>query len=206
MSAVDTFNKAQRAVPPWSLYIVGVIPAVWLVWLALTGGLSVEPIKELEHRLGELALQMVIAGLAITPLRWYLGVNLIRFRRALGLVTYFYIVLHLLVWLFLDVQILGEIWADILKRPYITVGMLGFVLMTPLAMTSNNWSVRRMGPNWRKLHKLVYGAAILGGVHYMMLAKGFQIEPLVYLSIIALLLILRVLPRKAAQAPVARRA
>ena len=108
------------------------LPPVWFLWLAATGGLGVEPIKALEHKLGELALQILIATLAVRPLREWTGVNLLKHRRALGVVTFAYVFLHLLVWLLLDVQILSEIWADIIKRPYITVGMVAFVLMLPM--------------------------------------------------------------------------
>ena len=127
----------------------------------------------------------------MTPLRRYLGLNLMKFRRAIGLLTFYYIVCHLLVWAILDVQIVSEMWADIIKRPYITIGMAAFVLMLPLAITSNNWSVRQLGRKWRSLHKLVYAAAVLGGLHFVMLAKGFQIEPLIYLGVILGLLALR---------------
>lgn len=150
----------------------------------------------MEHALGERGLQLLILGLAITPLRRHAGLNLLKFRRAIGLLTFFYILLHLLVWLVLDVQILSQIWADILKRPYITIGMAGFVVMLPLAATSNNLSVRRLGRRWQKLHKATYAVAILGAVHYVMLAKGFQIEPLVYLCVVLLLLGLRLRPRR----------
>ena len=142
-----------------------------------------------------MALQFLIAGLAVTPLRRYLGINLLKFRRAIGLIAFYYVTLHLLVWLFLDVQILSQIVADILKRPYITIGMLGFALMVPLAITSNNWSVRKLGAAWRRLHTLVYGAAVLGALHFVMLSKGFQIEPLIYLGAVIALLALR-LPGK----------
>ena len=193
MTLVQRINRVVSKLPAWPLYIVGAIPPVWFLWLGLTGGLGVEPIKALEHRLGELALQLFVAVLAITPLRDWIGVNLIRFRRALGLLTFFYVFLHLLVWLVLDVQVLSQIWADILKRPYITIGMLAFVLMLPLAVTSNNLSIRRLGPKrWRQLHKLTYAAGILGAVHFVMVAKGFQIEPLVYLGLVVGLLAARV--------------
>lgn len=193
MTAIaQSINQAQRRVPTWPFYAVfGVIPFWWL-YLGLTGGLGVEPIEVLEHRLGELGLQVLIASLAVTPLRVYLGINLIRFRRMLGLVTFYYITLHLLVWLVLDVQILGQIWADIVKRPYITVGMAAFLLMIPLAATSNGFAIRRLGPvRWRWLHRAVYGAAILGALHFVMLVKGWQIEPLLYLGAILFLLVLR---------------
>lgn len=191
MTLAQTINGALRKLPVWPIYVVGALPPVWYFYLGLTGGLGVEPIKEFEHRLGILGLQMLIAVLAVTPLRNLTNISLIRFRRAMGLLTFYYIAAHLAVWLFLDVQIAAQIWADIVKRPYITIGMAGFVLMLPLAITSNNLSVRKLGPRWRKLHKLVYPVALLGAVHFVMLRKGWQVEPLLYLAGIALLLVLR---------------
>lgn len=188
----QTLNGALRRVPTWPVYLIGALPPFWYLYLGFTGGLGVEPITELEHRLGLLGLQMLIAVLAVTPLRRFTGISLIKFRRALGLLAFYYIACHLLVWLVLDVQILSQIWADIAKRPYITIGMAGFVLLLPLAATSNNWSIRRMGPmGWKRLHQLSYAAAILGSVHYVMLVKGWQIEPLLYLGAILLLLLAR---------------
>ncbi|MEY8827378.1 protein-methionine-sulfoxide reductase heme-binding subunit MsrQ [Sedimentitalea sp. XS_ASV28] len=189
----DRANRAARRVPVWMVYALGLLPPVYLFWLAATGGLGAEPVKTFEQELGELALQFLIIGLAMTPLRRFTGLNLLRFRRAIGLLTFYYVVCHLLVWLLLDVQIVSEIWADITKRPYITIGMTAFLLMIPLALTSNNWSVRRMGPAWRRLHRLVYAIAALGALHFVMLSKGFQFEPLIYLAVVFFLLFLRVL-------------
>jgi len=202
MTATQKINVALGRVPAWSLYVLSVVPPAWLLYLGLTGGLGVEPIKELEHKLGELALQLFIVTLAVRPLRDWTGVSLLKQRRALGLITFFYVALHLLVWLVLDVGILSEIWADIVKRPYITVGLAAFLLMIPLAITSNNRSLRKMGPKrWRNWHRLTYPAAVLGALHYVMLAKGFQIEPLVYLFVTVLLLAARFkLPQKTAVA------
>lgn len=201
MTPLQRVNQALGRVPPWLVYSVAVIPPVWLLYQGLTGGLGVEPIKELEHRLGELALQLLIATLAIRPLREWTGVNLLKQRRALGVITFFYVLLHLLVWLFLDVQFLDQIWADIVKRPYITVGMAAFLLMIPLALTSNNLSLRKLGPKrWRRLHRLMYAVVVLGALHFVMLAKGFQIEPLVYLALVLVLLALR-LPRFERRSP-----
>lgn len=188
---IDQINRGLRVCPTWALYLVGAIYPAWLLYNGLTGGLGVDPVKVLEHEMGERALQLLIVGLAVTPLRRFTGLNLIKFRRALGVLTFVYALLHLLVWLILDVQILSQVWADILKRPYITIGMGAFLVMVPLAITSNNWSVRKLGPRWRKLHKAVYAVALLGGVHYVMVAKGFQIEPLVYLAVIIALLFAR---------------
>lgn len=202
MSPLQSINRALGRVPPWLVYVISVVPPAWFLCLGMTGGLGVEPIKELEHRLGELALQIFIVTLALRPLREWTGVNLLKLRRALGLITFYYVFLHLLVWLFLDVGILSEIWADIVKRPYITVGMAAFTLMIPLAITSNNLSLRKMGPKrWRGWHRLTYPAAVLAALHYVMLAKGFQIEPLVYLGTVLFLLAARLsIPRKAATA------
>lgn len=189
---IGQMNAKLRHVPTWLLYLLAVLPPVWLFWLAVSGDLGLDPVKALEHRMGELGLQVLIAGLAVTPLRRFTGLSLIRFRRAIGLIGFFYILLHLLVWLVLDVQILAQIWTDILKRPYITIGMTGFVLMVPLAATSNNWSLRKMGAGaWRRLHRLVYGAVLLGGVHFVMLGKTWDPQAVAYLVVIALLLGLR---------------
>ncbi|UWQ49902.1 protein-methionine-sulfoxide reductase heme-binding subunit MsrQ [Leisingera caerulea] len=185
-------NQLVRCLPVWPVYLLGALPAPWLFYLGLTGGLGVEPIKALEHEYGELALQLLILTLAISPLRRLLGLNLLKFRRAIGLLCFFYVLCHLLVWLVLDVQILGQILTDIAKRPYITIGMGAFVLMLPLALTSNNLSVRKLGRTWSRLHRLTYAAAVLGAVHFVMLAKGFQIEPLIYLGLMLFLLALRV--------------
>lgn len=192
---IDRLNTIARRVPTWVVYIVGLLPIPWLLFQAQTGGLGAEPIKALEKELGLLALQLLIAGLAITPARRYIRLNLIKFRRALGLLAFIYVSLHLLVWLVLDVGILSQIWADILKRPYITIGMAGFACLVPLAATSNNFSIRKLGATWRKLHRLTYLAAILAGVHFIWLVKGFQIEPLLYMAAILALLVLR-LPKR----------
>lgn len=189
---VDRINQGVRKVPTWAVYIVCLIPVPVLLYMGLTGGLGREPIKALEHELGEIALQLLIAGLCITPLRRFLGVNLIKFRRAIGLLAFTYVALHLLVWAVLDVQTLDRVWADIIKRPYITIGMTAFVLMIPLAMTSNNKSVRALGAAWRSLHLLTYPIAILASIHFIWLTKGFQMEPLIYLTVISSLLALRI--------------
>lgn len=187
----ERVNSAVRRVPIWLVYVLGALPAPWLLYLALTGGLGVEPIKALEHQLGLLALQLLIAGLTITPLRRLAGINLIRFRRAVGLLAFAYVALHLTVWLFLDVQQMARVWEDIVKRPYITIGMGAFVLLLPLALTSNNRAVKWLGPRWRQLHKLTYIIVLLGGLHFVMLRKGLQLEPLLYMAAILVLLALR---------------
>lgn len=196
MPVIETVNKTLRLVPAWLIYPVALAYAAWLFWLGVTGGLGAEPIKALERALGDMVLYLLVGGLAVTPLRRFTGLDLIRFRRAIGLSCFFFVCLHLLVWLVLDVQDPGRIWADIVKRPYVTGGMAGFTLLIPLALTSNNWALRRLGPvRWRRLHRLVYPAAILGGVHYLLLVKGWQLRPMVFLAVIILLLAMRYIKR-----------
>lgn len=189
---IDGLNTALRRLPSWPLYVLAAGWAGWLFYLGATGGLGVEPIEALEHRYGELALQALILSLAITPLQRLAGIRLIKFRRAIGLIAFFFVLAHFLVWALLDVGAVWAIWADIVKRPYVTVGMVGFVALIPLAVTSNNLSIRKMGTAaWRRLHKLAYPAALLGAVHFVWLAKGFQIEPLLYLAAVLALLATR---------------
>lgn len=186
MTVSARINGALRRVPAWPLYLLAAAYGAWEFWRALTqqGPYLVEPINVLERSYGEIALILLVAGLVVTPLRQWSGVNLIKFRRAIGLCAFFFVVAHFLVFAVLDVQSLGRVWTEIVKRPYVTVGMLAFVLLIPLAVTSNNLAIRKLGPTtWKQLHKLSYIAVILGGVHYLWLARGFQITPLVYLGL-----------------------
>ena len=187
----NALNTAFRAIPAWMIYLAGFGYAGWMFWRGINGDLGPNPIEALEHAYGDAALYMLIAGLAVTPLRNIVRLNLMAFRRAIGVTCFFFLLAHLSVWAILDVQAIDRIWADIVKRPYITVGMAGFVLLLPLAITSNNLSVRKLGTAWRRLHLLVYPAAILGAFHYVMLAKGWQMKPLVLLGIVVVLVALR---------------
>jgi len=188
---VERLNQAARALPTWVVYVLYLIPVPMLLYLGMTGGLGRNPVEALEHELGEIAIQLLIIGLTITPLRRVFSLNLLKFRRTFGVLAFTYVVLHLLVWAVLDVQSIERVWADILKRPYITIGMVCFVLMLPLALTSNNRSVRALGATWRKLHLLTYPVAVLAAIHFIWVRKGFQIEPLLYLLVIASLLGMR---------------
>ncbi|UOA30780.1 Protein-methionine-sulfoxide reductase heme-binding subunit MsrQ [Sulfitobacter sp. DSM 110093] len=192
---INSLNGLARRVPVWSVYLLLALPIPWFFYQGLNGGLGRDPVKALEHVYGLWALRLLIVGLAITPLRRTTGINLLRFRRAVGVMTFVYVLAHLMVWAVLDVQALSRVWADVLKRPYITIGMAGFLCLVPLAATSNNWSLRKLGARWRKLHRLAYVAALLAGLHFLWLAKGFQLEPLVYAGLILALLIYR-LPHK----------
>jgi methionine sulfoxide reductase heme-binding subunit len=177
-------------VPKILVYLVGFIPAVWWFELGLTDRLGADPMKALEHALGLWALRFLVASLSITPLRQIAGLNLIRYRRALGLLAFYYAVLHLTTYLVLDQGLdLHAIVADILKRLYITIGMGCFLILLPLAITSNNLAIRRMGAKaWTSLHRYVYVAAILAVLHFLLSVKTWPIEPLSYALLVAILL------------------
>jgi len=187
-------------VPVATVYAVGLMLIAWPFARALTGALGPDPVRTLEQDLGLSALQVLVAMLAVTPLRRFTGISLLRFRRALGLTALMIVIVHLSVWLFLDVADAGRIWNDIVRRPWITVGMAAFLMMLPLAATSTASAVRRLGAAaWRRLHMLTYVLVPLAGVHFVMVRKGWQAEPLLYLALITLLLALRLerlLPRR----------
>ncbi|MBC7907715.1 MAG: sulfoxide reductase heme-binding subunit YedZ [Rhodospirillaceae bacterium] len=171
------------------------LPLAWLVWKGLFGYLGVNPIETVNRFLGDWALRFVLIALAVTPLRKITGwAQLARLRRMLGLFAFFYVCLHLSSYLgldlFFDWQALGK---DIVKRRYITLGMAAFVLLVPLAVTSTDAMIRRLGGRrWRLLHKLVYGVGILGVVHYWMMVKADIRQPMLYAAVLAVLLGYRV--------------
>jgi sulfoxide reductase heme-binding subunit YedZ len=174
------------------------MPLTWLGWRASTGGLGANPIEAVNRFLGDWALRFLLISLAVTPLRAVLGLPvLIRFRRMLGLFAFFYVTLHLSSYVGLDQFFAwGEIWADIVKRNYITVGMIAFALLVPLALTSTKGMVKRLGGRrWKKLHMLVYPAAILAVFHFLMMVKADTREPLIYAAVLAVLLGYRVVAR-----------
>lgn len=188
----NTLNTWARKLPSWPIYVLGAAWAGWMFWQGLNGQLGPEPINALEREYGEVGLILLIAGLVITPLRTYTGVSLIKFRRALGVTAFFFVLAHFLVWAVLDLQSVARIGTELARRPYITIGFASFLMLMPLALTSNNWSLRKMGAlAWRKLHKLTYPAVLLGGIHYVWLVKGYPLEPFLYLGAILVLLGLR---------------
>jgi sulfoxide reductase heme-binding subunit YedZ len=180
-------------VPKIAVYIVGFIPAVWLFYEGVNDRLGADPMRYLEQALGLWALRFLIATLTVTPLRQLASVNLLRYRRALGLLAFYYAVLHWVTYLVLDQGLdLPVIVADIVKRPFITIGMATFVILVPLAVTSNNASIRRMGGQaWARLHKLVYAAAIGAALHFILVVKSWPMEPMVYAAIVVALLAYR---------------
>lgn len=172
------------------VFSVSLLPLVWLFWLAWSDQLGANPVETLSHRTGDWSLRFLLLTLAVTPLRRLTGWNgLQRFRRMLGLFAFFHVCLHFSVYLIFDQFFdLSTIIADVAKRPYITVGFAAFVLLIPLAVTSTNRMIKRLGRNWQRLHRLVYLIAILGVLHYLWLVKADLREPLIYAGILAVLL------------------
>ena len=193
---MDRLNALARRVPTWVIYGLGLVPLGLLVWGAVFGGLGPDPVKAIERGLGKRGLQFLLASLAITPLR-RVGLNLVRFRRALGLLSFLYISLHLVAWVWLDMGLRwSEMLADLTKRPFVILGMIGFLVMIPLAATSWTGAIRRMGAAaWQRLHKLAYVAILAGVVHQALLSKVWTVEVLLYLGLGLGLLALRLVPK-----------
>ena len=162
----------------------------YAVWKTGSDALGADPVAEIEHRTGLWALRFLLITLAITPLRQLTGqYDLIRFRRMLGLYAFFYACLHLAAYLGLDLRgYWTQIFEEIVKRPYITVGFAAWLLLVPLAITSTKGWIKRLGRNWARLHKLVYVICVLVILHFWWLVKSDIREPLLYASILALLL------------------
>ena len=184
-----------RKVPSWAIYVLGSIPGAWLFWEAIVLGRYVDPVEALELQLGMLSLQFLIASLAITPILRFARVNLTKFRKAFGLLAFGYLCLHFLTWLTLDLQFRwATIGAEIVKRPYLTVGFVAFLLLIPLAATSWQGAIKRMGArSWGRLHRLVYVAVLLGAAHFVMQEKVWTIESLLYLTVATGLVAMRLL-------------
>jgi sulfoxide reductase heme-binding subunit YedZ len=199
---MDWLNAQARRVPTWLVYLLGLVPLGFLVWGAVFGGLGPDPVKAIERGLGERGLQFLLASLAITPLR-RVGLNLLRFRRALGLLAFVYVTLHLVAWVWLDMGLRwSEMLADLTKRPFVIVGMIGFLVMIPLAATSWNGAIRRLGAAaWNRLHKLAYVAILAGAVHLALLSKVWTTEVLVYFGLALGLLAVRLIPRGGIRRP-----
>lgn len=174
------------------------IPFALLFYGALKDTLGANPVEALTHATGEWTLRFLLLTLAVTPLRRLSGItDLLRFRRMLGLFAFFYALLHFLVYLLLDQSLLlEEIVADIVKRPYITVGFIAFVLLIPLAATSTKGMMRRLGRRWKRLHQLVYLIVLLGVLHFLWQVKADWLEPAIYAAVFIALLLARVLPAR----------
>ncbi len=187
------------------VFLLCLAPLGALAWRGYHHDLSANPIEFITHATGDWTLRFLVITLAVTPLRRLLGLpDLIRFRRMLGLFAFFYGMLHLTTWVGLDKFFdLHDMSADIVKRRFITAGMLGYALMVPLAVTSTRGWIRRLGgKRWQALHRLVYASAAAGVVHYYWLVKSDIRKPVTYGAMVAILLLLRVAWKPAARKPV----
>lgn len=173
------------------LFILCLVPFGLLVWGLLTDNLGANPVEELTKRTGSWTLRFLIITLAVTPARHLLGWNgLIRFRRMLGLFAFYYGSLHFMILVVFDHFFsLQAILEDVLKRPFITVGFVGYILLLPLAMTSTTKMIKRLGgKRWQQLHRLIYVIAILGVLHFLWLVKADIRRPSIYIGLLAILL------------------
>ena len=184
----------RKAIPVKALlFIVSLIPFTVLIVNAIEDNLGSNPIEAIRLFTGDWTLYFLLITLAITPLRRLSGRNeLVRYRRLLGLYAFFYACLHFFSYLILD-QFFDwqEIWRDVLKRPYITIGTAAFVLMIPLAVTSTNNMMKRLGKNWKRLHSLIYVTGTLGILHFLWLVKADVRKPLLLGAVLITLLVLR---------------
>ena len=182
--------------PKTVVHLAALAPLALLLWqmwaVAKTGSnaLGADPVAEIEHRLGLWALRFLVLALAVTPLRQLTGwAVLVRFRRMLGLYAFAYATLHLAAYVGLDLRgYWTQLFEDIAKRPYITVGFLAWLLLVPLAVTSTTGWIRRLGRNWARLHTLVYAIGVLAVLHFWWLVKSDIREPALYAGLVALLL------------------
>ena len=182
-------------------HLLCAMPLAWIVWRGLAGDLGANPVETVNRFLGDWGLRFLLIVLAVTPLRLVSGwTGVMRFRRLLGLYAFFYVCLHLNSYLGLDLHYdVAALWKDIVKRRYITLGMIGVVLLVPLAVTSTVGWIKRLGAKrWKALHRLVYVAGILGVVHFFMMIKAYPVEPLIYGAILAGLFAIRLIKARRA--------
>lgn len=192
------------------VFVASLLPLAWLVLAALGWfglDLGADPVKKIEHECGKTALNLLLLTLAVSPVRELAGLpQLLRLRRMLGLFAFFYVVMHFTAYLVLDLELnFHTLGADIARRPYITIGFTALLLLIPLAVTSTNRMMRRLGRHWQRLHRLVYLIAVLGVWHFYWQVKRDVREPLVYAGVLALLLGYRVLRARLRATPVAQR-
>jgi len=175
------------------VFILSLIPLLVLIWRGFQDELGANPVETLTHETGHWGLYFLLITLAITPIKKLSGMLwLVGLRRMLGLFAFFYACLHLTVYTWLDQYFLWDaIVEDIFKRPYITLGFSAWLMLLPLALTSNRFSIRKLGTKWKKLHRLVYPATLLVVFHFIWLVKADYAEPLLYLIILTLLLLAR---------------
>lgn len=194
--ALSTVLKSAWAKP--AAHLLCLAPLLLLVWAAFNHGLGANPVEKLTHETGQWTLRLLLATLTLSPLRQWTGEGAwIRFRRMLGLYCYFYCCCHFAIWFIADHSLdFADMFEDIVKRTYITLGFSAFVLLLPLALTSNQAMLRRLGRNWKSLHQLVYLILVLGTAHFLWQVKADYLEALIYAIIAVVLLLHRIAPIK----------
>lgn len=189
-------RRWQRGLLKAVVWAACLAPLVWLLLrlFRVAGPYIADPVNEIEHTLGKTGLTILLITLAVTPARILTGFSqLVRFRRLLGLFAFFYICLHFVAYISLDLQFAwGMIFEEIAMRPYLTIGMLGLLGLIPLAVTSTKGMQRRLGRRWVKLHRLIYPIAVLGVWHFWWQVKADTREPMIYAVVLGLLLGFRV--------------
>ena len=176
------------------IFAAALVPAAALVYGFYTNDLTANPVDYITDQTGTWALAFLVISLSVTPLRRITGWNpIIKLRRMLGLFSFFYALLHFLTWVvLLNLFDVREMVIDVVKRPFITIGMATFLILLALAVTSNQFSIRRLGRRWQSLHRLAYAAAIGAVIHFWWLVKEDVTEPRRWLMVVTLLLGLRV--------------
>ena len=180
------------------VHLLCLTPFVLLLVAAFADELGANPVEKLTHQTGLWTLRLLLITLALSPMRQWTSVAAwIRFRRMIGLYCYFYCCCHFAIWFIADHSLdLSDMFEDVIKRPYITLGFSAFILLLPLAITSNQAMIRRLGRNWKALHQLVYAILLLAVLHFLWLVKADYLEPTIYAIIAIVLLLHRVGPMK----------
>jgi sulfoxide reductase heme-binding subunit YedZ len=176
------------------LFVLCLVPLASLIWRGFYGDLGANPIETITRSTGDWTLRFLLITLSVSPLRQWFGLSaLLRFRRMLGLYVFFYACCHFSIWFIFDHALdFTDMIEDIVERPYITVGFSALVLLIPLAATSNNAMLRKLGKRWKKLHRLTYLIVLLGVLHFLWLVKADYLEPGIYALIAAVLLLQRI--------------
>ncbi len=182
------FSAGQLVKP--AIFLSALVPFGYVVWRVVSNDLGADPAQELAIETGEWSIRFLLLALAMTPLRQLTGqTGFVRHRRMIGLFALFYAAVHFAVWMtFLLAFRWGAIGAEIIERPYITIGFAAFLILVALGLTSPKFMVRKLGRNWKRLHRLVYAAGVLGVIHLLWIQRSDLIEPVVYGGILALLL------------------
>ncbi|MCB8922325.1 MAG: sulfoxide reductase heme-binding subunit YedZ [Ardenticatenaceae bacterium] len=191
-------RKTKANILRWTAHVVALLPLAIIIWRYYTGQLTADPIRDITLRTGWAAIVLLVASLACTPLNIVFGwKQVLPLRRPLGLYAFLYVSLHLLTFVYLDYGLVwGLIQEAIFDKRYALVGLAAFLILLPLALTSSKWSMRKLGKNWKRLHKWVYLAGVLAVVHYFWLVKNVYTQPIIFAVILGGLLLLRVSPVK----------